>query len=133
VAAEPITVTQTLEKWLNSREAQPSAATTDRYRVAIKHVEPVLRQMGVTRLQPHHIEDLSSELVAKGQSGSSIRKIHWALRRRSLTWAHRRRYYSVIATDGIELSPLGAREMDQPSSADLRRVIDYLLAKDFNW
>jgi phosphoenolpyruvate carboxylase len=38
-SAEAITVSQTLSKWLNSRKAQLSLATTDRYRVAIKHVD----------------------------------------------------------------------------------------------
>ena len=131
-ASEPITVSQTLDKWLNSRKAQLSPATTDRYRVAIKHVELVLGSMRVARLRPHHIEDFYSALVAEGQSGSSIRKIHWALRQ-SLAWAHRRGYSSIIATDGIELPPLGAREMEPPSSADVRTVIDHLLAKDPNW
>ncbi|HWF17401.1 MAG TPA: site-specific integrase, partial [Acidimicrobiales bacterium] len=131
-ATEQITVSQTLEKWLDSRRAQLSPATTDRYRVAIKHIEPVLGPMRVARLRPHHIEDLYSALVAQGQSGSSIRKIHWALRQ-SLAWAHRRGYSSVIATDAIQLPPLGAREIEPPSSADVRTVIDYLLNKDLDW
>jgi integrase len=131
-AAESISVSQTLDRWLDSRRAQISPATTDRYRVAIKHIEPVLGTMRVARLRPHHIEDLYSALVAGGQSGSSIRKIHWALRQ-SLAWAHRRGYSSIIATDGIELPPLGAKEMEPPSSADVRSVIDYLLAKDPGW
>jgi integrase len=126
---EAITVSQTLSKWLNSRKAQLSPATTDRYRVAIKHVEPVIGSMRVSRLRPHHIEDLYSAVVAEGQSGSSIRKIHWALRQ-SLAWAHRRGYVSIIATDGVELPPLGAREMEPPSSDDVRTVIEYLLATD---
>ena len=99
--AEPITVSQTLGKWLDSRRAQLSPATTDRYRVAITHIEPVIGSMRVARLRPHHIEDLYSALVTEGQSGSSIRKVHWALRQ-SLAWAHRRGYCSIIATDGIE-------------------------------
>lgn len=131
-AAEPITVSQTLDKWLNSRRAQLSPATTDRYRVAIKHVEPVLGSMKVARLRPHHVEDLYSALVAEGQSGSSIRKVHWALRQ-SLAWAYRRGYCSIIATDGVELPPLGAREMEPPSSAEVRIVIDHLLSRDPDW
>ena len=103
-AAEPITVSQTLEKWLNSRKAEFSPATTDRYRVAIKHVEAVLGQMRVARLRPHHIEDRYSELVAKGQSDSSKRKIQWALRQ-SLAWAHRRGYCLIIATTGLNYPP----------------------------
>ena len=130
--AETITVSETLSKWLNSRKAQLSPATTDRYRVAIKHLEPVIGSMRVSRLRPHHIEDLYSALVAEGQSGSSIRKIHWALRQ-SLAWAHRRGYVSIIATEGIELPPLGAREMEPPSSDDVRTVLDYLLATDPDW
>ena len=130
--AESITVSEMLSKWLNSRTAQLSPATTDRYRVAIKHVTPVLGSMRVSRLRPHHIEDLYGALVSEGQSGSSIRKIHWALRQ-SLAWAHRRGYVSIIATDGIELPPLGAREMEPPSSDDVRTVIEYLLTTDPDW
>jgi integrase len=130
--AESITVLQTLSKWLDSRRVRLSPATTDRYRVAIKHVEPVIGSMRVARLRPHHIEDLYRALVAEGQSGSSIRKVHWALRQ-SLAWAHRRGYVSIIATDGIELPPLGARKMEPPSSDDVRTVIEYLLATDPDW
>jgi integrase len=130
--AEAITVAQTLDKWLASRKAQLSPATTDRYRVAIKHVGPAIGSLRVSQLRPHHIEDLYSALVSEGRSGSSIRKIHWALRQ-SLAWAHRRGYVSIIATDGIELPPLGAREMEPPSSDDVRTVIEYLLATDPDW
>jgi integrase len=130
--AESVTVSQTLSKWLDSRKAQLSPATTDRYRVAIKHVEPVIGPMRVSRLRPHHIEDLYSALVAEGQSGSSIRKIHWALRQ-SLAWAHRRGFVSIIATEGVELPPLGAKEIEPPSSDDVRAVIEYMLATDPDW
>jgi integrase len=100
--------------------------------VAIKHIEPVIGSIKVARLCPHHIEDLYAALYAKGQSGSSIRKAHWALRQ-SLAWAHRRGYSSIIATEGIELPPLGAKEIEPPSSSDVRKVIDKLLAKDPDW
>jgi integrase len=131
-AAEPMTVSQVLERWLDSRKPQLSPSTTDRYRVAIKHIEPVIGSLKVARLRPHHIEDLYGALHAQGQSGSSIRKAHWALRQ-SLAWAHRRGYSSIIATEGIELPPLGAREIEPPSSANVRKVIDRLLAKDPDW
>jgi integrase len=130
--AEAITVSQTLAKWLDSRKARLSPATTDRYRVAIKHVDPAIGPMRVSRLRPHHIEDFYSALVTEGQSGSSIRKIHWALRQ-SLAWAHRRGYVSMIATDRIELPRLGAREMAPPSSDDVRTVLEHLLATDPDW
>lgn len=132
VAAEPMTVSQTLEKWLDSKKAQLSPSTTDRYKVAIKHIEPVLGSLKVARLRPHHIEDLYSALVTQGQSGSSIRKAHWALRQ-SLAWAHRRGYSSIIATDGIELPPLNAKEIEPPTSDNVRKVIETLLAKDLDW
>jgi integrase len=132
VAAEPITVSQTLTKWLDSKKAQLSPATTDRYKVAIKHVDPLLGSMKVARLRPHHIEDLYGELVAQGQSGSSIRKLHWAMRQ-SLAWAHRRGYTSIIATEGIELPPLNAKEIEPPTSDNVRKVIETLLDKDPDW
>ena len=131
--AEAITVSQTLSKWLDSRKAQLSPATTDRYRVAIKHVEPVLGSMRVSRLRPHHVEDLYSALVAEGQLVvAPIRKIHWALRQ------------SLAGPTGGDTSrssppaassppPLGARDMEPPSSDDVRTVIEYLLATDPDW
>lgn len=88
--------------------------------------------MRVSLLRPHHIEDLYGTLVTEGQSGSSIRKIHRALRQ-SLAWARRRGYVSIIATDGVELPPFGAREMEPPSSNDVRAVIEYLLVTDPDW
>jgi Phage integrase, N-terminal SAM-like domain len=69
-AAEPMTVSLVLVKWLGSRNARLSPTTTDRYRVAIKHIDPVIGTMKVGRLRPHHIEDL----YAEGQSGSPIRR-----------------------------------------------------------
>jgi integrase len=131
-AAGPITVSLVLEQWLDSRRAQLFPATTDRYRVAIKHIDPVIGSMKVGRLRPHHIEDLYAALYAQGQSGPSIRKAHWALRQ-SLAWAHRRGYSSIVATEGIELPPLGAKEIEPPTSANVRKVIDTLLAKDPDW
>lgn len=100
--------------------------------MAIKLVQPDLGSVGVARLRPAHIEDFYSDLVTRGQSGSSIRKVHWALRQ-SLAWAHRRGYVTVIATAGIELPMLDAREIDPPSSSDVRQVIDYLSEKDPDW
>jgi hypothetical protein len=46
-AAEPMTVSQVLERWLDSRKPQLSPSTTDRYRVAIKHIEPVIGSLKV--------------------------------------------------------------------------------------
>ena len=131
-AAEPMTVSKVLAKWLDTKSQRLSPASADRYRVAIKHVEPVLGAIRVARLRPHHIEDLYDALLSKGQSGASIRKIHWALRQ-SLAWAHRRGYTAIVATDGVELPPLGERRIDPPSSENVRAVIDHLLAANPDW
>jgi hypothetical protein len=127
-----MTLSLVLEKWLDSRKPRLAPGTTDRYRVAIKHIDAVIGSIKVARLRPHHIEDFYADLCADGQSGSSIRKVHLALRQ-SLAWANRRGYSSIIATEGIELPPLGAKEIEPPSSADVRKVIDKLLAKDPDW
>jgi hypothetical protein len=37
--AESMTVSQILDRWLDSRKAQLSSATTDRYKLAIKHID----------------------------------------------------------------------------------------------
>ena len=131
-AAQPMTVSQVLKKWLDAKSVRLSPVTVDRYKVAIKHIEPVIGATPVARLRPHHIEDLYDALLSKGQSGASIRKAHWALRQ-SLAWAHRRGYTAIVATDGIELPPLGERKISPPSSADVRRVIDHLLATSPDW
>ena len=132
VATGPTSVEQALDQWLDAKKVQLSAATTDRYRVAIKLIDPAILKMAVAKLRAHHIEDLYSDLLKSGQSGSSIRKVHWALRQ-SLARAHKRGLTGIIATDGVELPPLGAREINPPSSDDVRKVVDDLLANDLDW
>jgi integrase len=131
-AAEPKSVSQVLNKWLESKESRLSPVTASRYRVAFKHIEPALGSMPVSRVRPHHIEDLYASLHAKGQSGASIRKAHWALRQ-SLAWAYRHGYTALVATDGVELPPLGERKIDPPTSENVRRVIEQLLATKPDW
>jgi integrase len=131
-AAEPMTVSQVLTAWLDGKAPQLSPVTVDRYRVAFKHIVPPLGAMPVARLRPHHIEDLYSSLLTEGQSGASIRKVHWALRQ-SLAWAHRRGYTAMVASEGVELPPLGERKIDPPSSASVRKVIEHLLATKPDW
>lgn len=121
-----MTVSQTLSQWLEAKEARLSPVTAARYRIAFKHIEPTLGAMPVSRLRPHHIEDLYDTLVTKGQSGASIRKVHWGLRQ-SLAWAHRRGYTAIVATDGVELPPLGEKKITPPRSDDVRRLLDHLL------
>jgi integrase len=128
-----LTVKDVLDQWLEARRQVLSPSTVDRYRVAIKHV--VASSVGalpVTKLRPHHIEDLYTSLLSQGQSGSSIRKVHWAMRQ-SLAWAHRRGYTILIATDGVELPPLGERSLAPPDSAHVRALVEHLLAEDPDW
>jgi integrase len=88
--------------------------------------------MSVAKLRAHHIEDLYADLLASGQSGSSIRKVHWALRQ-SLAWAHKPGLTGIIATLGVELPPLRERKLSPPSSADVRKVVEHQLGKDPDW
>lgn len=120
LAERGLTVGQVLDRWLTARRSVLSPATVDRYRVAIKHVAAFgLTKLPVTKLRPHHVEDLYADMLAKGQSGSSIRKVHWAMRQ-ALAWAHRRGHTLIVATDGIELPPLRERKVLPPSSDDVR-------------
>ncbi|MGH9170880.1 MAG: tyrosine-type recombinase/integrase [Acidimicrobiales bacterium] len=131
--AHQATVLQTLRAWLDSKRAVLSPSTVDRYRIAIKHVEESpAGGLLVSKLRPHHIEDLYASLLADGQSGSSIRKVHWALRG-ALAWAHRRGYTTVVATDGIELPPLGERKLRPPSSENVWAVIERALEANPEW
>jgi integrase len=132
VATAPISVEDVLTRWLAARKAQLAPSTADRYRVAIKLVPDSIKRMGVAKLRAHHIEDLYADLVAAGQSGSSIRKLHWAMRQ-SMEWAHKRGYTGLIATNGVDLPPLGAKKLSPPESENLRRVIDHLLATNPDW
>jgi integrase len=131
-AAEPMTVSQVLRSWLEAKAPTLSPATVDRYRIAFKQVDPVLGSMKVARLRPPDIEDLYSAMLAKGQSGASIRKVHWALRQ-SLAWAHRRGFTAMIATEGVELPPLGEKKVEPPATADVRKVLDHLLETAPDW
>jgi integrase len=131
-AAEPVTVSQVLKSWLDAKAPTLSPVTVDRYRIAFKQIEPTLGAMKVARLRPAHIEDLYAAMLAKGQSGASIRKVHWALRQ-SLAWAHRRGYTALIATDSVELPPLGERKIEPPATPDVRKVIEHLLDTAPDW
>lgn len=132
VVAHKMTVSEVLASWLEARRQRLSSSTIDRYRVAIKHVDPVLGHLDVARLRPHHIEDFYAGLVKSGQSGSSVRKVHWAMRQ-SLAWAHRRGHTAIVATDGVELPPLGERKIDPPHTADVRKVVEHALATRPDW
>jgi len=132
VATGPVPLEQVLTKWLDARKAQLAQSTTDRYRVAIKLIPEALKKMPVAKLRAHHIEDFYADLMAGGQSGSSIRKVHWALRQ-SLAWAHKRGLTGIIATEGVDLPPLGEKKLNPPPSTDVRKVVDHLLADDPDW
>ena len=132
VATGPVSVNEVLKKWLEARKPQLSPSTADRYRVAMNLVPSSVKGMPVAKLRAHHIEDLYSDLVAQGQSGSSIRKLHWAMRQ-SMAWAHKRGLTGLIPTDGVVLPPLGAKQLNPPDSKDVRKVVDWLLADDPDW
>ena len=132
VATEPISVEEVLTRWLAARNAQIAPSTADRYRVAIKLIPDAMKRMPVAKLRAHHIEDLYADLVEAGQSGSSIRKLHWALRG-ATEWAHKRGYTGLIAANGVELPPLGAKKLIPPESDNVRKVAEHLLATNPDW
>lgn len=132
VPTGPVSVEKVLTQWLDARKVQLSQSTTDRYRVAIKLIPQAMKKMPVANLRAHHIEDLYADLLVAGQSGSSIRKVHWALRQ-SLAWAHKRGFTGLIATEGVDLPPLGEIKLNPPPSTDVRKVVEYLLADDPDW
>ena len=104
---------QVVEAWLAAKTPRISPSTVSRYRVALNHIIPALGTMPVARLQARDVEDFYGALYRGGQSGSSIRKVHWAMRQ-SLAWAKRRGYIATIATDGVELPPLGENRSARP-------------------
>jgi integrase len=132
VPTGPVSLGEVLTRWLASRRSHLSSATLDRYRVAITHVPDELKRTPVDRLRAHHVEDLYAHLVTDGMSGSSVRKLHWAMRQ-ALAWAHKRGLTGVIATQGVELPPLHARKIDPPSSDNVRALLDHLLESDRDW
>jgi len=127
--SEPISVEQVVERWLKAKSARISPSTVSRYRVALKHIIPAIGSMPVARLRTRDVEDLYNQLYESGQSGSSIRKVHWAMRQ-SLAWAKRRGYVATLATDGVELPPLGEKRPDLPSSVDVRTLVERTLVHD---
>lgn len=115
--------------WLQAKAPRLSPSTVVRYEVAIKHIFPAIGGIAVARLRPRDIEDFYARLHAEGLSGSSIRKVHWATRT-SLAWAKRRGYVATLATEGVELPPLGEQPLTSPSSLDVRKLIERSLADD---
>ncbi len=132
VATGPISVEQVLTQWLAARGPQLAPSTSDRYRVAIKLIPEALKKMPVAKLRAHHIEDLYADLLVSGQSGSSIRKLHWALRQ-SMAWAHKRGFTGLVATEGVDLPPLGPKKLTPPTSADVRKLVEHVLADNPDW
>ncbi len=124
---------EVLNRWLTDRSQVLSTSTSDRYRGAIRHVElHGLGSLPVGKLRPHHIEDLYTAMLRSGLSGASIRKVHWPLRQ-ALAWAHRRGYTPFVATDGIELPPLGEKRANPPDSAHVRQLVEFALGDDPTW
>jgi len=128
----PVSLGEVLTRWLASRRSHLAAATLDRYRVAITHVSEELKRIPVDRLRAHHVEDLYADLVERGMSGSSVRKLHWAMRQ-SLAWAQKRGLTGVVATQGVELPPLRAKKIEPPSSNAVRSVVEHILESDPDW
>jgi integrase len=118
-----------LDDWLEFRSARHSPGTVDRDGLAIQHVRPTLEKLAVARVETAHIEDLYGKLHRGGMSGASVRKIHWAMRQ-SLAWAKRRGYVTHLATEGVELPPLGAKRIDPRTSEAVSTLIDFVLAAD---
>ncbi len=129
VVAEGLTLIQLLDKWLEFRAPQLAAGTVDRYRLAIEHVRPSFGRMAVAKVETHHIEDFYAKLHREGMSGASVRKIHWAMRQ-SLAWAKRRGYVTQLATEGVELPPLGARKIEAPKSDSVSALIEWAMRDD---
>lgn len=129
IVAEGLTLIQVLDNWLEFRAPHLSPGTVDRYRQAIQHVRPALGKLAVARVETHHIEDFYGKLHREGMSGASIRKIHWAIRQ-SLAWAKRRGYVAQLATEGVELPPLGAKRIEPPKSDAVGALIDWALEAD---
>lgn len=127
-----VSLGEVLTRWIASRKTHLSASTLDRYRVAITHVPDELKDLPVDKLRAHHIEDLYAELVAGGMSGSSVRKLHWAMRQ-ALAWGHKRGLTGLVATQDVELPPLRAKKIDPPSSGAVRTLVEHVLASDPDW
>ena len=129
VVADGWTLIQVLDQWLEQRSTQLAPGTVDRYRVALLRVRPVIGKMPVARLQTHHLEDFYAKLHREGLSGASIRKIHWAMRQ-SLAWAKRRGYVVHLATEGVQLPPLGSTAIVPPSSESVGVLLEHALRTD---
>lgn len=129
VPSGPVTVSTVVRDWLAAKTPRLAPATVLRYNVARRHIDAAIGSIPVSRLRPRDIEDFYAAAHRDGLSGSSIRKIHWAMRQ-SLAWAKRRGLVVVLATDGIELPPLGERAIAAPRSADVRALVQHGLEHD---
>lgn len=125
----PATVGEVVTAWLNAKSSRISPSTVSRYRVALRHILPAIGTIPVAEVRASDIEDLYEALVRRGLSGSSIRKVHWALRQ-SLAWAQRRGLVTSRVTDGVEMPPLGERPLQPPRSTDVSRLVTHALEFD---
>lgn len=67
-----------LNYWLSNYCAQNLAPNTLRgYRTNVeKHINPIIGKIFLVKLTPKHIQDLYTELLRKGLSGTSVRYVH---------------------------------------------------------
>ncbi len=81
-----------------------------RYEVALKHIVPAIGgDLRCSTPDPRRRRLLRPPLH-QGPWGSSMRKVHWAMRQ-SFACAKRRGCVATLATEGIELPPLGERPL----------------------
>ena len=122
VAPTRTTLAEVVNDWLAAKSARISPSTVDRYRIAIKHLDASVGRMPVGRVRTRDIEELYARLHHGGMSGASIRKLHWALRQ-SLAWAKRQDLVATLATEGVELPPLGAKRIVPPTSESVGQLL----------
>ncbi len=66
-----------LSKWLDRKKLEVRNSTWKSYELAIRrHIAPALGRVPLSKLRPHHIQDLYSEMAKKGLSQSTIHVAH---------------------------------------------------------
>lgn len=82
VVNDRTTLGEYLAQWLVGAKPSLRLRTWARYESCVRvHVSPAIGRVALSRLQPHHLQELYSDLLTKGLAPRSVRNVHVVIRR----------------------------------------------------
>lgn len=121
-----LTVGEYLDQWAASAASTVRASTMESYmRTINRHIRPALGDVPLTRLQPLHIQNLYTRMLAQGYSRRTVQYTH-AVLHRALRQAVRLRLIPTAPTDAVDAPKPARRDMNILTPDQLERLVEVL-------